>query len=314
MIEPMQQLNKRPVIVTGGDKNFYFLIADLVDSIKSVAGDAFDIAVLDGGLSNDQKSQLANQVQHIIPLDWPSEPIKKRARARDFLLVNLNKARLNVLLPDYDVIIWLDADAWLQTRTALDYLMQVARQDKLAVLSEATRYQHTINDFRRRFWWHAELRNRLFKNARRMKVSYSDCWLLATKPMLNAGVYALRSSAPHWQVWFEYQLQCAQKGRSFWSDQVSLALMAYKHDLPYETLPYICNYRGPWYYDVDQKLFLEAQCPYAPVSVIHMAGHLKRDACVEASNVRLSTGQLIKIPVDYKTSHSPNFPFFDIDR
>lgn len=290
---------KRHIIVTGGDSAFFFLIKDLVSSIRTTLDDEFAIGVIDGGLSPGELDALSKEVDHIVKPVWPTQQIQRRGRGRQHLLVNLHKSALNQLFPGYDVLIWLDGDTWLQTRTAIDYCVQVAMQGKLAVVSESTRYRDSLMRFRRRIWWHAEPRSILFKNARRSGLSYRDCWFLANKPTLNAGVYAMRSSSPIWSCWHDYQLMCAKRGRLFSSDQVSLAMAVYKHQLAYEALPAICNYGGPWYFNIEKQLFLETYCPYEPISVVHMVGRKKSNNQVEPSEVRLSNGQKLVSSMQY---------------
>ena len=273
----------KTIIVTGGDVKYFSYIQGLIASLKP-----------------EQKKHLIDQGSIVVKPEWDSNYLKVRASMKEYLLINLYKSRLDELFPDYDLIIWLDGDTWLQTDVAISYLKQVAIEGKLAVVSQASRLQKQHMNFRKRWFWLAEPRSILFKNARRAKLNKKLCWSFAARPTLNAGVYALLKEAPHWKVWRKWQEKCCRRGRLFSSDQLSLALAIYHESLPFEALPDICNYMGPWRYDTKRRMFTDLYIPYEPVSVVHLAGIEKKFGPIDKVDVVTEKGEIIKLSLAYE--------------
>lgn len=261
------------IIVSGGDAGYFPLLSEWVNSIRRFPeGRNAALAILDGGLTAEQTTTLQTQDVQVVRLDSPWPSLASRISGREYLRVNLTKPALDLLFPDYKVILWLDGDTWLQTWDAVPLYAEVAERGKLAVVSQASRLQtHHLRLRKRLFGW-AEPRGILFKNARRARLGRPLAWRLADRPVLNAGAYALHRDAPHWQHWRAWQDRCLKHGRLFTSDQLSLALAIYEDGLPYEALPETCNYMGPWRLDRSRGLLVDYYAPYNPVSIVHLAG------------------------------------------
>ncbi|MGH8120642.1 MAG: glycosyl transferase, partial [Gammaproteobacteria bacterium] len=226
------------IIVSGGDSNYFPLLADLVTSIRNLPeGQQTALGMLDGGLTQDQIATFEADGVRVVKPDWPTSKMKAHARGREHLLINLNTPALDLLFPEYDIILWLDGDTWVQTWDAVPLFAQVAGRGKLAVVSGASRLQVSHIRMRRRLFGWVEPRGILFKNARRAKLPAQLAWSLVSRPVLNAGAYALRRDAPHWGRWRAWQSLCLHHGRPFTSDQLALALTVYEDGQPYEALP-----------------------------------------------------------------------------
>lgn len=260
-------------IVSGGDANYFDLLIEQAASIRSLdPKNNLDITYLDGGgFTEDHIKQLNKYGVKLLDPGWPNEAVKRKAGSKDFLKINLAKPCLNKYFPDHDIIIWIDGDAWLQTLEAIELATLVARKGKLAVVSQNTRFREQRFHFRKKLFGWVELRTIFHKNAKRARLESKHIWNLANMAVLNAGFYALRQDAPHWDVWTKWRDKAIKHGRSFTSDQLSLALTVYEDNLPFETLPEYCNYMGPWRMD-EQKNYVEIHAPYRKVSVVHMAG------------------------------------------
>ena len=261
------------IIVSGGDAKYFPLLADLVASIRRLAeGKQAALGMLDGGLAQEQISWFEAEGVKVVKPGWPVTSTEIRTRGREYLLINLNKPALDQLFPDYDVIIWLDGDTWVQTWDAIPLFIQVARKGKLAVVSRASRLQTKHMRMQRRWFGWFEPRGVLYKNAKMAKLPSRLALSLVNRPVLNAGAYALRQDVPHWERWRAWQKLCLRHGRPFCSDQLSLALAVYEDRMPYEALPEVCNYMGPWRIDRDKGLLVDYFAPYNPVSVVHLIG------------------------------------------
>ena len=209
---------------------------------------------------------------------------------------------LDKILPNRKIIIWIDADAWLQTFASIDLFSMVANKNKLAIVSQATRLESKNIQFKKIFTHRfVELRNILYKNARRAGLKTDLIEKMQGRPTLNAGAYSLHVKAPHWERLRHWQNEILKKGRLFTSDQLSIGLTIYHDQLTYEALPDICNYIYPWRYDEDKNLFVDYFAPYTPVSIVHLAGQdqSRNDHLYEAKMLN-QNDQIIKKTLRYK--------------
>jgi len=293
------------IIVTGGDAGYFGLIHELLLSIRRLPkGADAPLGVIDAGLTEVQIKRLKELGASIVRPDWPSAVAERRARGRTFLKANLGKAFLDKYFPDHTVIIWLDGDTWVQTWDAIPLFLAGAARGKLAIVSQASRYQREHMALKWRLLGLTEPRSILYKNARRARLNSALARSLATKPVLNAGAFALRRDAPHWGAWRRRQQEVLSHGRLFTSDQLALALAVYIDGLPYEALPEWCNYMGPYRWDPSRHLFVEYFLPYHPVSVMHLAGldDMRRDSTVKAEIVDLDD-RIIRVSLRFSAWH-----------
>lgn len=273
------------VIVTGCDEQFFGLAQSLLSSLFDLnLTDQFKFVFLDVGISTSQKHWLVDRHIEVVSLNFLNDAQQQKFKNRRNLLINYHKAHLNKLLSGYQTIIFLDADTWMQTTTAINYLLQGAAKNKLAIVSQASRLQNSHLSLRfHPFSKHinrVEPRGILYKNALRARLPLNLTKSLVSRPVLNCGVYALNVKAPHWKYWQYWQDLCLKKGRVFTSDQLSLALAVDQNKLGVELLPDICNFLDPpvWRYDSKQRYFTDLYIPYEPISIIHLAGmHNKLD-------------------------------------
>ena len=291
----------RMVVVTGGDAKYYPLVSELISSLRRFPeARELSIAVLDGGLGADQVAALESDGCRVIEPDWPSPEIAERCRGREHLRIELAKPRLDRMFPDHEVILWLDGDTWVQTWDAIPIYVEVAARGRLAVVSQASRLQNHHIAMRRRLFGWVEPRGILFKNAIRAGLPKSLAWSLVNRPVLNAGVYALRQDAPHWARWRTWRDEALKKGRVFTAGQLALALTVYEDGLPYDALPESCNYMGPWRVDTERGALVSHFAPYDPVSIVHLVAQEEMRANPEATvAARDCDDREIQIPLRY---------------
>lgn len=270
---------QRNLIVTGCDQTYFPLAKSLIESIQAQKTlNYFTIAFLDGGLSVTNKKWLENKGVCLKKIDFVDAQHQKKLKNRRTLLVNYYKPRLNLLFPEFDNIIFLDADTWVQTDQAFRYLLQASNALKLGIVSQASRLQDKHITLREHFFSKMfnryEPRGILYKNGLKAKLSRDLLKKLIVRPVLNCGVYALNKHAPHWQYWQNWQEIVLKKGRVFTSDQLSLALAVIENDLKCELLPDICNFLNPpiWRFDETINMFTDLYLPHDPISIVHLAG------------------------------------------
>ena len=261
-------------IVSGGDTKYFQLLKELAHSVRDKPeGKDINIVFLDGGLSKEDIDYFKNLNINVINPGWCNSLAERRAKGRDFLKINIAKLYLDQLISNTEIIIWVDADAWIQNFEFINLYDLVARKKKLAIVSQASRLQPQHIQYRKWFFHQlVELRNILYKNARRSGLKLSEIKSLQARPTLNAGSYALHIDAPHWKQFRFWQNEILKKGRLFTSDQLAMGLTIYHDNFSYEALPDICNYMGPWRFSNEDNVFVDYYAPYNPVSVMHLAG------------------------------------------
>ncbi len=287
----------RRTVVTGGDANYFCLIEELCASIRHFRdADALDLVVIDGGLEAQQMEHLVSRyAARILQVGWGFDIHPSRIRGREHLKVLTSRTFLDQHLPDSDVIIWIDADAWVQDIAAVDMLCAGAERSGLAVVSQTSRYSQVTMTVEWAAFGYAKIKSQLYKNARRAGLPESLARQVGDKPTFNAGVFALRRDAPHWDAWRKRQAQAIVKGRVFTSDQLALGLIVHADGLPVELAPEICNYMGPfWCCNADETLLVERYIPNTPVGIVHMAGYneMRKDLGI-TTDVRTVDGRTV---------------------
>jgi hypothetical protein len=264
------------LIVTGGDHVYFPLIEELRQSIVAAfpAGPP-RFAVIDAGLHPDQATQL--QATGAMVAQLPEDPALPASilRARPALAANFGKLWLDRMFPGYEVLIWLDADTWLQDAAAIRLLDGAAQTGALAIVPGGGRYWDRPIDVRwllGGLWGLAQIRSFNFKNGAHAGLPLSVLRDLGTRPLLNAGVFALRADAPHWAVMRRWQASILARGKPFTSDQIAMALTVYTDGHRLELLPDTCNYIRPWRFDPREPALVEFWYPYPRIGIVHLAG------------------------------------------
>lgn len=283
-------------VVTGGDSKYFPLIEDLVASLRAFreAGE-LGVYVMDAGLEPAQCEHLTRRYgAKILKVDWHFDVSPARVRGREHLKVQIARAFLDRYAPDSDLLAWIDADAWVQDIAALDMAFDAAALGRLAIVSQTSRYSDRTITLRWAGFGYAQVRSILYKNARRAGVPERQARLLADRPTLNSGVFALAREAPHWEAWRRRQGEVIRRGRIFTSDQLSLGLAVYADGMPVELMPETCNYMGPWTCTADERTLVERYMPNRPVGIVHMAGHddMRRDLSI-GTEIRTLDGRTI---------------------
>ena len=273
------------VIVTGGDAGYFDMIDELCASVRRFrSAEQLGLVVIDGGLHVEQAAHLATRWSaRILAVGWDYGLKAGRIRGREHLKVLTSRTFLDELLPECELICWIDGDAWVQDIAAIDLLFQGAEKKSIAVVSQTSRYSPVAMTLDWGPLGFARVRSQLYKNARRAGLGEALARRVGDKPTLNAGVFALAREAPHWRAWRLRLAQCLRKGRIFTSDQLALGLIVHADGLAAELMPEICNYMGPaWTANAAGDTLVERYLPNSTVGVVHMAGHdrMRRDASV----------------------------------
>ena len=175
--------------------------------------------------------------------------------------------------PGFEVYLWIDSDVWVQDWSGIDLYIAGAARKGMAVTPELhPSYYHSLGFVTWKY--------------RRLEVAYGSelAKKLIQTPHINSGIFAIKKDAPHWEVWAN-RLQTAIKAigdsnSNLISDQIPLNCALYMDNLPYESLPALCNWqchlRLPNWDDRTRR-FCGPDPPHERLSLIHLTGTTKED-------------------------------------
>lgn len=289
----------RRIIVTGCDHAYFDLVMELVASIREHA--TTPIGVIDCGMDGGQLARLHAQGIRVISPYIPDYAPTRAIERRPSLAINICKLWLDQMLPDFDLILWIDADAWVQDGRAVEQMFAAAQGGALAIVPEIGAKIANLLGVR---WicpgW-MQIRSFLYKNATRARLPFSIRKQIGAKPLLNAGVFCLHRDAPIWPLLRRWQARILpRRGMAFTQDQLCIALAVYIDGAPVTFLDNSHNYIGPWLLDETTGKLANLFFPHAPVGIVHMASQkTMRAALHHTITVPTLTGGAAQLNIRY---------------
>ncbi len=266
---------KENVIISLADSNYFELLNELVDSIKSFKeSNNTAICIMDAGLTDEQKSILKDKVDEIKSADWDIEVPDFKIKEREWLKSQVSRAFLPKYFPNYKKYLWIDADAWVNSWEAIELYFKGCENDKLSIATSADRAYGRVL---RAEWFlgsFAKIKSQNYKHAKSSGFSEKIARQVALKPHLNIGVFALEVNATHWKVWQKNLKIALQSGKIWGSEQIAMNITIYCDDLPVEILPAYCNWTNinALKYDKVQDTLVEPYLPNHKIGIVHFAG------------------------------------------
>ncbi len=260
-----------PVIVSGADAKYYDLLLGAVMSALRMRSDPQEVVVLDFGLTSAKRAHVTSLGARVVDPNDVAEvrPIIKGLRVAEAAL--MVRPFLPQLLPGCSPIMWLDSDAWIQRKWALDGYLSAAMNADVVVAKE----RHAQYQLRPRllFWEWRHL--------------VKACGLvtgtaLALKEHVNAGVFAARADSPLWPIWQRTLMQIFEKtGKAAPYDQMALNYCVYGAGLESIVLDarfnWICKRRVPTWDAGTLALNVPGSDARKAIGIIHLAGVGKDD-------------------------------------
>ena len=267
-------------IVSGADFDFFEFLVGLVYSIRDKPqGQGVPLCIFDMGLTAPQRQWLTVQGATIRKPEWP---YKCELSPADRMLVT--RPQLPEYFPGYDLYVWVDADAWVQSWDAVEAFCAGAMECGFSVAPE----RHP--SYALTHYWSVEFAKAWFGPPRQ-----------GTREVpINAGVFAGLARAPHWKAWHRRVADVVERPSfhpqaHFALDQAALGVIIDRDGLPCaypsERNNFLCNH-GTLKISEDGALVLEPYPPYQPLGIVHNAGkEKKRFANFKTpSGARLSRG------------------------
>jgi predicted O-methyltransferase YrrM len=281
------------IIITAADANYFELVRGTILSVRQKPeGANVAIGFFDLGCTPEQLQWLETQVNFIKKPDWDFD-FPGRNEAPEHLKGLLVRPYLRKYFPNFDIYLWIDADAWVQDWKAIDLFVEGASRRGLAIVPEVHRASLQQYGQLPEFWkwvyqqyeanFGVEIANQLY--------SY---------PILNAGVFALRKDALHWERWEEKINQGLQRSGCVMTDQFAMNLAVYSDELfnLTEMLPAWCNwiFNGFPVWDKQRGCFVEPYLPQEAIGILHLAGRQQFDRV----QLMATDGDILEISVRYQ--------------
>jgi hypothetical protein len=294
------------IIITAADSKYFELVQGTILSIREKPqGQNVTIGFFDLGCTLEELQWLQKYTNIIKQPDWDFD-FRQRSQTPEYIKGLLVRPHLRKYFPNFDIYLWIDADAWVQDWSAIDLFIQgAAKRRGLAIVPELHRASL------QQYGGVPEFSQWIYQQ---YQLSYEReiAEKLCTYPMLNAGVFSLHKDAPHWERWKEYLEQGLRKnGSVIMTDQLALNLVVYLGELfnRTEMLPPWCNwiFNGYPVWDKQQNRLVETYLPHTPIGILHLAGR------PELNQVKLltTTGDIVEVSIRYQPrNHSQETPLF----
>jgi hypothetical protein len=178
-------------IVSGCDAKYFPYLVDMIDSISSLR---VDLAVSDFGVTAEQRRSLVERGVRVIDFRYPHDFPARRQVEVEFpgYGVMLIRPYLDQILPNAEVIVSLDADAWAQDTGAILELVAEASQFGFAAVPEVHRSYHRyvsgLGDWTQGFQTQARCFGEQIAK-KLMLIPPINCGLFAIRPTLRSGNY-----------------------------------------------------------------------------------------------------------------------------
>lgn len=282
------------IIITAADANYFELVRGTILSVREKPeGKNIAIGFFDLGCTPEQLQWLERQVTFIKKPDWDFD-FPGRNETPEHLKGLLVRPYLRKYFPEFDIYFWIDADAWVQDWRAIDLFVAGASRRGLAIVPEVHRASLQLYGQLPEFWkWVYQ------QYAANFGIEVAD--RLYSYPILNAGVFALRKDALHWEIWAEKLNEGLQKSGCVMTDQFALNLAVYScglFDLT-EMLPAWCNwiFNGFPVWDKQKECFVEPYLPREAIGILHLAGRQQFDRV----QLMATDGDRLEVSVRYQT-------------
>ena len=272
-------MDKNIAIVSLSDSNYFHLLEDLINSINRFEqSKTLKICILDAGMTQDQIKKIEKKVYIIKKAKWDIEVSNLRIKNREWLKSQICRPFLPEYFPEFEKLIWIDCDAWVNSWLAIEHLVNGSKEKKIAMCSMSDR--HTGRVLRVKWLYRSVgiIKSQNLKHSLSSGFNVKDCQYIATEPHLNVGVFALDRDSSIWKVWQKNLRTALKKGRIFGSEQIALNYSIYINKCEVELLPYYCNWipnhlMTNW--DERKNIFVEKYYPHNEIGIIHLAGGIK---------------------------------------
>jgi hypothetical protein len=266
---------KKNVIVSLADSNYFNLLNELVDSIKSFEKSKdIAICILDAGLSEEQKNILSKKVDEIKSAEWDIDVPAFKVKGKEWLKSQVSRAFLPKYFPNYEKYLWIDCDAWVNHWNSVELYFKACEDGKLGITQTLGPGYKIMSKVNWLFGKIAIIKSQNFKHAIKSKIGINKARKLAFAPHINIGVFSLEKNSPAWISWQKNLEQTLKSGNIFGSEGLAINMSVYIDELETEFLPLNCNWIAsnllPKFDEIKNK-FVEPYLPNYEIGIMHLA-------------------------------------------
>ena len=266
---------KKNVIVSLADSNYFELLNELVDSIKSFEKSKDTaICILDAGLSEKQREILSKKVDEIKSAEWDIDVPAFKVKGREWLKSQVSRAFLPKYFPSYEKFLWIDCDAWVGDWNSIELYFKACENGKLGITQTFTPGYKVMSKVNWLFGKVAIIKSQNFKHAIKSKIGINKARKLAFAPHINIGVFSLEKNSSGWISWQKNLEQTLKSGNIFGSEGLAINMSVYVDELETEFLPLNCNWLTSNLlpkFDEIKNTFVEPYLPNYKIGIIHLA-------------------------------------------
>ena len=266
---------KKNVIVSLADANYFELLNELVDSIKSFEKSKDTaICILDAGLSEQQRDILSKKVDEIKSAEWDIDVPAFKVKGREWLKSQVSRAFLPKYFPSYEKFLWIDCDAWVNDWNSVELYFKACENGKLGITQTLGPGYKIMSKVNWLFGKIAIIKSQNFKHAIKSKIEISKARKLAFAPHINIGVFSLEKNSPGWVSWQKNLEQTLKNGNIFGSEGLAINMSVYVDELETEFLPLNCNWIASNLlpkFDEIKNTFVEPYLPNYEIGIMHLA-------------------------------------------
>ena len=286
---------KKNVIVSLADSNYFELLNELIDSIKSFEKSKdIAICILDAGLSEEQKNILSKKVDKIKSAEWDIDVPAFKVKGREWLKSQVSRAFLPKYFPDYEKYLWIDCDAWVNDWNSVELYFKACENGKLGITQTLGAGYKIMSKVNWLFGKVAIIKSQNFKHAIKSNIGINKARKLAFAPHINIGVFSLEKNSPGWASWQKNLEQTLKSGNIFGSEGLAINMSVYIDELETEFLPLNCNWIASNLlpkFDEVHNTFVEPYLPNYKIGIMHLAAGIW-DA---DKDMRLNKGVMVNI-------------------
>ena len=291
---------KKNVIVSLADSNYFELLNELVNSIKSFEKSKDTaICILDAGLSAEQKEILSKKVDEIKPAEWDIDVPAIKVFGKEWLKSQVSRAFLPKYFPDYEKYLWIDCDAWVNDWSSVELYFEACNNGKLGITQTLGPGYKIMSKVKWLFGKVAIIKSQNFKHAIKSKIGIAKARKLAFAPHINIGVFSLEKNSSGWSSWQKNLEQTLKSGNIFGSEGLAINMSVYIDNLETEFLPLGCNWIASNLlpkFDETLNTFVEPYLPNYKIGIMHLAAGIwdgDRDMRID-KNVKINIQSIQK--------------------
>jgi hypothetical protein len=285
-------------VVTGADSGYFYFAQGLISSIRDKPeGKAASICFLDFGCSEEELAWLAKDGIAVARANWDFD-FPGRDAMPEYFKAMTARPHLPEYFSGYDVLVWMDADSWLQDWSGLELYITGAARKGFAVTPEVhASYAGCLN--------RSSALRRFIYDKYEAAFGRAIAEQFQSNAVINTGVCGMHRNSELRQVWIETLSRGLQHARHYMVELLAMNLTLYQNFERFfpahvALLPPVCNWmchQSLPVLDEESGLLRSPTPPHEVISVVHRTTDvLKRQGAVD---IRTLAGGTVKSTLEY---------------